>query len=386
MGKAIFEDFEGYDALVREREIGRKYRMNYVADRDRPEPYIERLHPSRLDLRVLEIRNETPSTRTFRLGAVEGCLPPFEAGQYIALFLDIPPVRTSRPYSLSSPPNQTGYYEITVRRVEGGLVSNHLLDRLRVGDRIESSGPAGRFTWNPLFHGAGAVCLAGGSGVTPFMSQIREIAECGLQRDLWLFHGCSTLEEALFFEELQGIAARHPNIRYIPVLEQPPEGYRGETGLLTGALLSRVLGDLSEKTFYLCGPQGMYAFCLPELRRLGIAGRWIRKEVYGPPQRISEAEGWPEGLDPETGFTVRVAGRSGLLEARAGEPLLATLEKAGLRIPSLCRGGECSMCRVKVLAGKVFQPAGTRIRRSDLRYGYVHACVAYPLEDLEILV
>ena len=73
-------------------------------------------------------------------------------------------------------------------------------------------------------------------------------------------------------------------------------------------------------------------------------------------------------------------------EARAGDPLLATLEKNGVVIPSLCRSGECSMCRVKVLSGKVFQPAGALVRKSDKQFGYVHSCVSYPLEDLEIML
>ena len=74
------------------------------------------------------------------------------------------------------------------------------------------------------------------------------------------------------------------------------------------------------------------------------------------------------------------------LEARAGESLLVSLEKGGLVVPSLCRSGECSMCRLKILSGKVFQPPGVPVRKSDRQFGYVHACAAYPLSDLEILI
>ncbi|MGD9032781.1 MAG: 2Fe-2S iron-sulfur cluster binding domain-containing protein, partial [Desulfobacteraceae bacterium] len=61
-------------------------------------------------------------------------------------------------------------------------------------------------------------------------------------------------------------------------------------------------------------------------------------------------------------------------------------EKQGVAVSSLCRSGECSMCRVKILSGKVFQPAGALLRKSDRQYGYVHSCVSYPLEDLEVLI
>ncbi|MEW5725038.1 MAG: FAD-binding oxidoreductase, partial [Thermodesulfobacteriota bacterium] len=345
---------------------------------------IDRLHPARLRLRVIDLFDETPSARTLRLAPRDGYLPPFQAGQYLALFLEIGNVRTSRPYSLSSPPNQIGHFDITVRRVPGGLVSNHLLDRVRVGDEIESSGPAGQFYHHPLFHDRDLVFLAGGSGITPFMSLIRETVERGLDRTIHLFYGNKTLEETIFHQALSTLAARHPNVHYHPVLEDPPAGWDGLTGLLTGTLIQKVLGGVVGRTFYLCGPQAMYDFCVPELQGLGVPGRKIRKEVYGPPAEVTRSPGWPPHIKAADVFTVRVNGRGGF-QAKAGETLLATLEKNGLALPSLCRSGECSQCRVKVVKGKVFQPAGALVRRSDRRYGYVHSCVSYPLEDLEII-
>jgi ferredoxin len=62
------------------------------------------------------------------------------------------------------------------------------------------------------------------------------------------------------------------------------------------------------------------------------------------------------------------------------------LERAGIVVPSQCRSGECSLCRVKLLSGRVFQPAGVLLRQSDRRFGYIHSCMAYPLEDLEIMI
>jgi ferredoxin-NADP reductase len=189
MKKKIFQEFDGYNEIIEEIEISRKYGVDYSAHKDSPDQYINRLHPSRLRLRVSEIIEETASTKTLRLVSEDHYLPPFLAGQYIALFLGIGNIRTSRPYSISSPPNQTGHYDITIRRVEGGLVSNYLLDEVERGDVLESSGPAGHFYHNPLFHDRTMVCLAGGSGITPFMSMVREVVECGLDRTIYLFYG-----------------------------------------------------------------------------------------------------------------------------------------------------------------------------------------------------
>lgn len=385
MQKELFREFDGYDRIVEERDFSRKYGLDYSAQKDLADPYIQRLHPKQLTLRVSDILFETPSVRTLRFVSPEGYLPPFLAGQYIALFLEIGGVRTSRPYSISSAPNQTGYYDLTIRRLEGGLVSNFLLDRVRKEDVLQSSGPEGHFYYNPLFHDKTMVCLAGGSGITPFMSMIREITECGLDREIFLFYGNKNIREAVFHHSLLEISDHFNNFHYLPVIEDPPAGYIGASGFITGELIRKIIPDLGDKTFYLCGPQAMYDFCIPELERLGIPGRKIRKEVYGPPIDITRAPNWPGEVKADNPVRIKLtAGRT--VEARSGEPLAAALERQGVLIPTLCRSGECSQCRVKVLSGKVFQPAGALVRRSDKRFGYVHACVSYPLEDLEIVI
>ena len=385
MTKKIFQDFDGYDEILQEIEISRKYGVDYSAHKDSPDPYINRLHPPRLRLRVSDIIQQTGSTKTLRLVSEEHYLPPFLAGQYIALFLEIGNIRTSRPYSISSPPNQTGYYDITIKRVEGGLVSNYLLDELEKGDVLESSGPAGHFYHNPLFHDKTMVCLAGGSGITPFMSMIREVVECGLDRTIHLFYGNKKFDDVIFHEQLITVSERFENIHYLPVIEAPSPGYDGIIGLITGQLIKKTLVDLSGKTLYLCGPQGMYDFCMAELEALGITNRRVRKEVYGAPSSICDSPGWPKEVKAEDVFKVKIKG-SGFLKVRANEPLIVAFEKEGVAVPSLCRSGECSMCRVKILSGKVFQPAGALLRKSDRQFGYVHACVSYPLEDLEVLI
>jgi ferredoxin-NADP reductase len=385
MTKKIFQDFDGYDEILEEIEVSRRYGVNYSAHKDSPEPYIHHLHPPRLQLRISDIIEESPSARTLRLVSEDDYLPPFLAGQYIALFLEIGDIRTSRPYSISSPPNQTGHYDITIRRVEGGLVSNYLLDELEKGDVLESSGPAGHFYHNPLFHERTMVCLAGGSGITPFMSMIRQVVECGVDRTIYLFYGNKDLEDVIFHEQLSALSERFENIHYLPVIETPPQGYNGPNGLLRGQLIEKTLVDVSGKTFYLCGPAGLYNFCTPELQALGIPNRRIRKEVYGAPLNICDSPGWPEGVKADDLFKVKIKGGK-TLEAQADQPLIVALEKNGIAIPTLCRSGECSMCRVKILSGKVFQPAGVLLRKSDRQFGYVHSCVSYPLEDLEILI
>jgi ferredoxin len=137
------------------------------------------------------------------------------------------------------------------------------------------------------------------------------------------------------------------------------------------------------KTFYICGPNVMYDFCLAALTELGVPRHKINRELYGPPDDVTQEPGWPEGLSADTMFSVEVEGRE-TIQAPAGEPLLNSLERYGIVVPAVCRAGECSACRTRLLSGQVFMPAHTGLRESDRQHGYIHACVAYPLTDLQV--
>ncbi len=385
MRQDIVKQLDGYEDVVREIEISRKYGLDIDADKGSAAEYIRRLHPAVMDLTVSQVIYETASTKTLRLVSKDHYLPPFQAGQYIALYLEIGGIRTGRPYSISSPPNQTGYYDITVRRMVDGLVSNFLLDKVKPGDIIQSSGPDGQFVYNPLIFDKTLVFIAGGSGITPFMSMIREMADCGLNREIYLFYGNKSEDDIIFHCELRELAARLSHVHYIPVVEHPPAAYNGYSGFITREVIQKEIRDVQGKTFMLCGPQALYDFCVPELEKMGVPSKKIRQEIYGEPVNIYKSPGWPKSVSLYDEFTVNVQ-NGGLFKAQAGESLLSSIEKNGFVRPFVCRSGTCSLCRTKILSGKIYQPPGTRVRASDRQFGYVHACVSYPLEDLEIMI
>lgn len=383
--KDVMNDFEGYQEIKDEIAVLKKYGIDHTPKRGEVEKILEVLHPKKLQLRVSEIIEETATTKTFRLVPKQGWLPPFQAGQYINLVVETGGIITSRDYSISSSPTETAFYDITVRQVEDGFVSDFLLGSGKVGDEFESSSPAGNFYHNPVFHGKDLVFLAGGSGITPFMSMIREVSGRNLDRRIHLFYGSRSDDDVIFGKEIDAMCARHENITWTKVISDPLQGYKGYTGFITADLMKSVLGDLSGRMFYLCGPEAMYTFCRNELSNMGIPKRKIRIEMYGPPKDATMQAGWPAGIGSDSMMTVRIqGGRS--IQVRATEPLMNSLERSGIVIPALCRSGECSLCRTKLISGKVFQPEGARIRKSDRMFGYIHPCLAYPVSDLEILV
>ena len=342
------------------------------------------LHPRRLSLVVSEVLEETESAKTLRLVPEAGELPWFRAGQYVNLLVEIDGTRTSRPYSISSPPGKP-YYDITVRRKQGGFVSSYLLDEVREGGKLESTGPSGSFYHEPLRDGSDLVFLAGGSGVTPFMSIMRETAEKELPLRIHLLYGSRDPGDIIFREELARLGAERENVDVDFIISEPSEDWGGLCGFIDADMIMNLLGEVEGRTFFICGPAEMYPFCEGAQAALGVPSIRIRKESYGPPDDVTAEEGWP-GLAPDAEFEV-VEERSGTrFKARAGEPLMNSMERAGLVVEAVCRSGECTVCRTRLVEGEVFAPARVFRRWADERFGYIHPCMSYPVSDLRIRI
>ena len=344
----------------------------------------EKLHSKSLSLLVSSISDTGKNAKVIRFVSENGYLPPFEAGQYINIFTEIDGVRTSRPYSISSSPKQRAYYEITVARIKDGFVSDFFLDDVKVGDRFEANGPAGVFRFQPVFHSRKSLFLAGGSGITPFLSMTREIVDAALDRDVVMLYGCRSSKAALYDEELRAYSEKYPNFKYHLIVSDEDDSWNGETGFIDRNLIMHLVPDYAERTCYICGPQVMNDFCKKELEELGLPEKQIRREMFGTRRDIQNELGWPENLTGDEVFNVKIGER--IIPAKSGESLLTALERLGVRMNVCCRSGECSLCRVKLVDGKVFLSKGVLQRYADEKYGYIHSCKAYPISDLEIII
>ncbi len=346
---------------------------------------IAKLHPKRLTLEVSEVIEETETTKTFRLVSTGSALPPFQAGQYINLFVEIDGIETARPYAISSSSSQRDYYDLTVKRVPDGFVTHYLLDNVEAGQQFLSTGPMGTFYHNPIFHGKDLVFLAGGSGIAPAMSMLKEVLDRELGYQFHFIYASSYIDDVIFIDELRTLAQQHQNFTLTEVISRPPENYQGLTGHLNAEMIQSLVGDVKQKMFYVCGPTAFHDFCQSQLLSLGIPQRRVRIEANGPPKHPDQLNDWPETVSMNDEVTVTVKGK-GSFKARVGEPLLNSLERNGYSAENACRSGECSLCRVKVLKGSVFNPAEARLRSTDEAYGWCHSCVAFPTSDIELFV
>ena len=385
----IVNDYTGMqdlDIIKTEIATSKMYNVDHRAGKGRIKRVVDLYHPEKIEFRVTEIRQETRSAKTFRLTPVNGYVPPFVPGQYLSVKLEIGPVHTSRAYTISSSCAQRGYYEITVRRAEDGFVSEWLHDNLKVGDTVVTSGPQGQFYRFPALVGKKLCYVAGGSGITPFMSMLQSDAD-RLVSDMEcvLIYGCSKEDDIIFAEKLKALEGKLPGFKLVPVISEPTPDCKYRTGFITAELIKDVLGTPEDYTFFLCGPEAMYNFVKPALLGLGVPGRKIRVEAVPSSRTPSEYAGWPKEIAEDREFTITLStGES--FKAKAGETVMVAIEKAGLIIQSRCRAGECSFCRSRLLKGEVFMAPSASLRKGDENLGYIHPCVSYPLSDLELWV
>jgi prolycopene isomerase len=354
------------------------------AELQRENAVMSSLHPGRIPLRVLETIEETPSCRTVRLFPVEGSLPPFQAGQFINLFVLIDGIATSRPYSISSPPGRP-YFDITVRRKPDGFVSQYLLDRVKPGDTFTATEPSGVFLYDLRGDSTNRVFLAGGSGITPFASFLRHATENKLPCTAQLIYGSRDPGDIIFEEELREMSRQNPGIRVDFVISEPPAGWTGHTGLLDAKLIHSLVGPTEGKTFFVAGPPEMHRLVDRALESLKVPARRIKKESFGSPADITLEEGWP-GISAKDVFRCTEERTGTTFAVDAGEPLMVSLEKAGILVPSLCRVGSCSACRTRLISGEVFVPGNDSRRWADAKAGYIHPCVSYPVGNLRIRI
>jgi len=195
----------------------------------------------------------------------------FTAGQYVQLESRKYKGRESvnRAYSISSLPSEKGFVELMIRRVPEGICTTWVFDHLKEGDEINFSGPYGDFRLTDS--GAPAVFIAGGSGMAPIWSILRDMRERGDSRKSAYFFGALTSADLFYTEELKKLESETGTFSYIPALsgEKEGSGWTGERGLITD-VVKRILPDLTGYEAYLCGSPGMIDACIKVLTESGI--------------------------------------------------------------------------------------------------------------------
>jgi ferredoxin-NADP reductase len=234
-------------------------------------------HPSRLQARE-EIAEQTMAFHFERPAGFE-----FKAGQAIDVLLTNPPETDSegdaRTFSIASAPFEN---ELLVATRMRDTAFKRSLSRLPLGTAVRIDGPSGSFTLHKNSAKPG-VFLAGGIGITPFLSILAQADQDRLPHKLYLFYSNRRPEDAAFLDRLQGLQQTNPNFRLIATMTEVSRSqkqWQGETGFINREMLSRHLKNLQGPIYYVAGPPAMVAAMREMLVEASVDEDDIRTEEF----------------------------------------------------------------------------------------------------------
>jgi len=207
----------------------------------------------------------------------------FKSGQAIDVILINPPAGDAasgrHTFSLVSAPFQDDLVVATRMR---DSVFKRALKSMSIGSSMRLEGPFGSLVLHNN-RSRPAVFIAGGIGITPFMSILRQAAKDQLPQRLILLYSNRRPEDAAFLAELQQLEQQNKNFRLVATMTEMDKSsrpWKGQTRMIDEDLVKKINGDLSAPIYYLAGPPGMVEAVRQTLSHAGIDDDDIRSEEF----------------------------------------------------------------------------------------------------------
>jgi ferredoxin-NADP reductase len=318
--------------------------------------------------RVVEIIEETADTKTFVLQP-NSAWPGHHAGQHTSVEVEIDGVRMRRCYSISSAPHDV-LVSITVKHMPGGRVSTWLHEHVRAGHILRLGAPAGDFVL-PVTTPDKLLLLSGGSGITPVMSMLRDLAAHGALHDVVFAHYARSRADVIFKKELGELAASHPGLRLLLCLDDDVSASRG----FDEARFGELVPDFAERSTLLCGPGPLMDRAARLWESVG-ASDLLERERFTPALRLVPPVASPNGVQ------VRLARSERAVVAKGAGSLLEQLERAGERPAHGCRIGICHTCKCRKQSGTVQNLVTGEVSSEPDQE--IQLCISLPRSDLEL--
>lgn len=353
-------------------------------------------------LAISKIKKETEDTVSISFVVPEDLKETFTytQGQYLTLKFDINGNEARRAYSMSSSPLENEL-TVSVKRVAKGLVSNHIADKLKVGDKVEVMPPQGRFyTKLDVVNRKHYYMIAGGSGITPIMSIIKTIMEVEPQSIVSLLYSNREEEGIIFKQELDELQTRYANQLYVEnILSQPKRektsglfsafkkgtlSWSGKVGRINRDVLNEWLIEHpavhKQTEYFICGPDGMM-----ETTESFLFAKQIDKKNIHSERFTAAAIEKNENLKGAK-ITVQLRGESIVMQAVEGKTILDMLIDLKKDAPYSCTSGACSTCVAKVTKGTVEMDSCYALDDDEVKAGYILTCQAHPTSsEVEIV-
>ena len=344
-----------------------------------------------LQLTVKEVRRETRDTVSLVFELPEKGLP-YEAGQFLTLIMTIDDKKVRRAYSLCSSPFLGEDPAVTVKQVDGGIMSTYVNQKVKAGDVIEVMKAMGQFvTTYDEGRKRHLVLLGGGSGITPLMSIAKSVLRKEPLSLISLVYCNRDQGSVIFREELDQMQLNYNDrLRVVHVLEEAPEGWQGYTGRLDVQKVAAIIGDLptlsmAETEYFTCGPEPMMNIVLEGLEKLGIPREKIRKESFATSESSPSFVVAPEEKTASMPVKIILDGEEYTFDVPPNKSILETGLGLDIDMPYSCQSGLCTACRGKLLSGEVKMDEDDGLTQSEKEEGYVLCCVGHPLTDNVII-
>ncbi len=333
-------------------------------------------------LRIARVVEETTEACSLVLDVPPALRERFEyaAGQFCTLRIPVDGVALHRCYSMSTAPAVDPELALTVKRVPGGSVSNWINDRIRAGDEVDVTAPAGTFR---LTDGDGAIAaFAAGSGITPVISLIKE-ALATTRRRVHLFYANRDAGSTIFRDELASLADGHGDRLVVEHHLDVERGFADVEEL--GGVVRRATPFTDA---YVCGPEPFMDVVESALAPAVASDPDLRVHIerFTPADAPPEADAGPsDGANSAEGddaaapvLTITVEDRTEVTQHHPGTTVLQAARQAGLAPPSSCEAGSCATCMARVHEGAVTMQVNDALTDEEVAEGWILTCQSIP--------
>jgi ring-1,2-phenylacetyl-CoA epoxidase subunit PaaE len=339
-----------------------------------------------MKLEVTHISNPTPDAVSLQFKRPENFV--YKAGQYGMFKFWINNEVVTRTYSFHTSPDTDLDLGITVRRVEGGHVSNHLLNTPITETEID--GVMGYF----FIKGSQdierhLIMFAGGSGITPIISMIKTVLNHEPLTSISLIYSNQTFDRIIFRNELLQLETQFQNrLKVYHVLTKDnniptdfPVFYNERLSkLVIKKLLRNIMAEVTcGIEYYLSGPYEFMQLADDSIRSIDTCTTKVYKEHFYIPS------------DPERDFDVsqfatqevviRLKHEDRHLTVGAGKSILEASLISGLRLAHSCKEGQCGACRSILISGEVKLRKNHVLTPRELNAGQILLCQGFPASE-----
>lgn len=339
-----------------------------------------------MHLKIKEITDETIDTKTIHFWQPIHDALHYESGQFLTVMPEIEGKKVRRSYSLSSSSKTDMSPAITVKRIEGGLVSNFLCDHLQVGDSLEVMEPMGNFAIKAdASSSKNYVFVGAGSGITPLLSMIKTVLHGEAQAKVQLIYGSRHEDQIIFKKVLDSLETLHPTrFQVLHVISQPAANWPGLKGRINQASIVYYLKqelnvNIAAAHYYLCGPQGMMTEVQASLAMFDVPAGQIHQESFGVTTSAEIEQAEEDGSLQTQEITLIYEGKEHKLTVQPSETILEAALEADIDIPYSCQAGMCTACMGLCKSGKVGMDEEDGLTPGEIAKGYILTCVAHPL-------